>query len=111
MFHLLADELLLDTSPAVPAPPVDYAAAMAKMCLTLLALLALMGVTFWFLRKLMQQRMQRGNANQTIRILEKRMISTKTMLYLVELEGQKILLAESHLEVRRIHGLGEPSQS
>ena len=39
------------------------------------------------------------------------MISAKTMLYLVEVESQKILLAESHLEIRRLHVLGEAPEA
>lgn len=103
---LLAAEALPDAFPS-DAPQVDYAAAIVKMCLTLVVLVLLMGVTVWFLRRLIHQRLQKNRGGQSIHILEKRMISAKTMLYLVEVEHQKILLAESHLEIRRLHVLGE----
>lgn len=88
-----------------PLPPGDFGAVLGKTLLTLFALVALLGVTFWFLRRLVQQRLQKGDANLSIQVLEKRMISPKTMLYLVEIEGKRVLLAESQLEVRKIETL------
>lgn len=89
-------------APVQSLPPGDFGAALGKTLLVLFALVALLGVTFWFLRKLIQQKIQKGNAALAIQILEKRVISPKTMLYLVEVEGKKVLLAESQLEVRCI---------
>jgi|SRR3989344_6189565 len=111
-FRSILSEVLLDPSlPTTDVPQVDYAAAVVKMCLTLIVLVALMGITVWFLRRLIHQRLQKNKGNQSIQILEKRMISAKTMLYLVEVESQKILLAESHLEIRRLHVLGEAPEA
>lgn len=83
-------------------PPGDYGIAFVKMMLSLFALAALLFGTLWFFRKIIQQRLQKGPKNSSIVILEKRMISQKTMLYLVEVENKKVLLAESHLEIKRI---------
>jgi flagellar protein FliO/FliZ len=88
--------------PIPDLPPGDYGAALIKMFLSLIALIVLLAVTFWFLRRLIQSRLRRGVGVESIQILEKRMISPKSMLYLVEVDGQKILLAESHLEIRRL---------
>jgi len=88
-------------------PPGDYGAALVKMLLTLIALAVLLFVSIWFLRRLIQQRMQKGVGTQSIQILEKRMISPKTMLYLVEVENKKVLIAESHLEVKRIESFNQ----
>ncbi len=100
-------ELTASTPPAsletlTELPPGDYGAALVKMLLTLIALAVLLFLSFWFLRRLIQQRMQKGVGTQSIQILEKRMISPKTMLYLIEVDNKKILLAESHLEVKRL---------
>ena len=89
-------------SAASQMPPGDYGAAIGKMFLTLVALVLLLVVTFWFVRRLIQQRLQKGVGSQSIQILEKRMISPKTMLYLIEAEGKQILIAESQLEVKRL---------
>lgn len=90
-------------------PPGEYGATFVKMILTLVALIGLLFLTFWFLRRLIQQRLQKGNSQHAIQILEKRMISPKTMLYLVEVENKKILLAESHLEIKRLENF--PSET
>jgi flagellar biogenesis protein FliO len=83
-------------------PPGDYGAAFVKMFLTLIALIALFGLTVWLIKRLIRSRLEKGSGEQLIQILEKKMISPKTMLYVVELEGKRILLAESHLEVRPV---------
>lgn len=98
-------------SAAQEAPPGDFGAAFAKMILTLLALVALLAVTFWFIRRLIQQRLQKGVGEQSIRVIEKKMISPKTMLYVVEIENQKILIAESHLEIKKIQNLSDNNHS
>ncbi|MBX7065689.1 MAG: flagellar biosynthetic protein FliO [Parachlamydiales bacterium] len=82
--------------------PGDLGATFAKMFITLIVLVALLFITYWFLRRLIQNRLQKGVGNSSIQILEKRMISPKTMLYLIEVEGKKTLIAESHLEIKRV---------
>ena len=86
-------------------PPSDIGATFIKMLLTFVVLIILLVATYWLIRKLIQDRNQRGVGTQSIQILEKRMISAKTMLYLVEVENKKILLAESHLEIKRLASL------
>lgn len=83
-------------------PAGDLGAAFAKMCLSLVALIALLVVSYWFLKRLMQNRMQKNSENAAIHILEKRMISPKTMLYLIEVDKKKIVIAESQLEIKKI---------
>lgn len=90
------------TEPVTQIPAGDLGAAFTKMFLTLAALVILLLVSYWFLRRLMQNRSQRGNVDASIQILEKRMISPKTMLYLIEVDQKKILIAESHLEIKRL---------
>ncbi|MBF8262760.1 MAG: hypothetical protein HW387_425 [Parachlamydiales bacterium] len=88
--------------PIPEIPPGDYGSAIIKMFLTMFALIALLFVSYWFLRRLIQTRLKKGVGTDSIKIIEKRMISPKSMLYLVEVEGQKVLLAESQLEIRRL---------
>ncbi len=84
--------------------PGDLSAAFAKMLITLIVLVVLLFASYWFLRRLIQNRLQKGVGHSSIQILEKRMISPKTMLYLIEVDQKKILLAESHLEIKRLEG-------
>lgn len=93
-------------------PTGDLGAAFVKMFISLIVLVILLFVSYWFLRRLIQNRLQKGVGNAAIQILEKRMISAKTMLYLVEVDRKKILIAESHLEIKRLAELGsEESQN
>lgn len=85
-------------------PTGDLGAAFAKMFLSLAALVLLLLVSYWFLRRLIQNRLQKGGSNASIQVIEKRMISPKTTLYLIEAEGKKVLVAESHLEIKRLEG-------
>ena len=87
---------------AAPMPPTDIAATLMKMLISMGALAALLFATYWFLKKLIQNRLQKGVGEPAIAILEKRMVSAKTMLYLIEVEGKKILFAESHLEIKAL---------
>lgn len=82
------------------APTTEsYQWALAKILGSLGLILAFVFFTLWFVRRLAQGRMQQGSANR-IKILEKRPLSPKTMLYLIEMNGKEVVIAESQLEVR-----------
>ncbi len=89
-------------------PPGEMGLSVVKMFLTLIVLIALLFLSYWLLRRFVQQRLQKGNREAAIQILEKRMLSPKTILYLVEVDQKKILLAESHLEIKRLETFGPP---
>lgn len=84
---------------AVVKPP-SYEHALGKMLLTLLGLILLIILTVWMMRRLSSGRLARGNTTQAVKILEKRPLSPKSMLYLLEVDGKRILISESQLEVR-----------
>lgn len=90
---------------AIQMPTGDLGAAFAKMLITLVILVVLLFASYWFIRRMIQNRLQKGAGDSSIHILEKRMISPKTMLYLVKIDNRKILLAESHLDVKRLADL------
>ncbi len=83
-------------------PQGDFGAAFAKMLLSLILLIALLWGTVYILRRLIHRRLQSGSATQSIQVVEKRMISPKTTLYLLDVEGETILMAESQLEVKKL---------
>ncbi|MBN1914903.1 MAG: flagellar biosynthetic protein FliO [Parachlamydiales bacterium] len=74
-----------------------------KMTISLTALIVLLFLTFWLFKRLSRLRLHQANQLKNIKIIEKRMLSPKTCLYLIETEGEKVLMAESQLEVRPIH--------
>jgi flagellar biogenesis protein FliO len=92
--------------PTTPTPSAEeltdsYHGAFIRMLLSLVGLLVLLFGTFWFLKRMGRGRMGFGS-RQSIQILEKRSLSPKSVLYIVEIEGKKILLSESQLEVRAL---------
>lgn len=91
---------------ASQVPTGDLGAAFVKMFICLIVLVILLFVSYWFVRRLIQNRLQKGVGEAAIQIIEKRMISPKTMLYLIEVDHKRILIAESHLEIKRIAELG-----
>lgn len=57
----------------------------------LLALLALA----WMLRRVRQTRTEQINQNSLIKVIERRILAPKGILYLVEVEGQRMIISES----------------
>ena len=110
-FSLHADEQAIEEA-HTPSPveqtaetladPSTYESTLFKMLLTLGGLLALVLLTVWALKKLSHGRLGGFGTQKKIMILERKPISPKTFLYYIELEGKKILIAESQLEVRMI---------
>ena len=85
------------------APTNDsLSGAITKMILTLLALVILFGISYWLLKRMGRSRIQNLNQSKAIKIRERRPISPKTTLYLVELAGKEILVAESQMDVRAL---------
>lgn len=82
--------------------PMSYKGAFVKMMLTLLAIIALIVISVWMLRRVARGRMRQMNYGRTIKIIERRPLSAKSVLYLVEIAGKKVVIAESQLEVRTI---------
>lgn len=110
------------TAPAVPVAPKvvreltpppevqDYGAAFFKMILMLVALLVLVVLTVWIIKRWGFGKIGRLKDKQSIQILEKRILSPKTALYTVEIEGSRLLIVESQLEVRALHQWQIPSE-
>ncbi len=55
--------------------------------------------------------MHQTNMIKNIKILEKRPLSAKSMLYLIEIDGKKAIISESTLEVRKLVDLDKHYKS
>jgi len=82
--------------------PVSYKGAFVKMMVTLLAIIALIVISVWMLRRISHGRMKQMNYGRSIKILERRPLSAKSVLYLVEVDGKRVVVSESQLDVRYI---------
>lgn len=99
----------------LPTPPPEvmipgYEGAFIKMFLTLLGLLVAIFFTVWILKRFAQGKMGSSGGSRSIKLLEKKALSPKTMLYLVELDGKQVMLAESQLEIKKLMTLEESSE-
>ena len=75
-------------------PQPEFQGAFFKMILAVIAVIVLGFITFWAFRKLTRARIEAANSNKAIKVLEKRILSPKSILYLIEYEGKKILISE-----------------
>jgi flagellar protein FliO/FliZ len=119
-FFLILCPLFLFANPETSTPPSptetfiskaenmpSYEGAFVKMLLTLGGLLLLVFATIWFLRKITNGRFGSLGTQKKIQILEKKPLSPKTLLYLIEIDGKKVLISESQFEVRTLLPLSE----
>ncbi len=107
--HAIHPETILLEPPAphleIPSSAKNnesYEHAFIKMILTLGGLLVLVFLTLWLLRKFSHGRLGGFASSKKIKILEKKPLSPKTILYLVELDGKQVFIAESQLEVKML---------
>lgn len=97
----VADELPCEQIPvsfgetAPPTHNIDFTKELKRISLTLGAVIVLMIATIYLLRRLASQRSIRYNKQSKIQILERRGVSPKTTLYLLEIDGKKVFFAES----------------
>lgn len=94
-----------ETVPPLPSSTemtYSYENAFVKMLVTLGGLVFLVVATFWILRRLGKGKFKMGAAGRSVNIIDRRPLSPKTMLYIVEVEGKQILVSESQLEVRTL---------
>lgn len=112
-FALLADMTLPPNGNPLPVPAESlpsYEGAFLKMILTLLALIVGMIGTIWFLKRMAAGRLGAGSGS-SIKLIEKKPLSPKTMLYLIEVEGKQSVIAESQLEIKHLMTLDSITES
>lgn len=88
----------------------SYEATFMKTLLVLVSLIILIGLVIWMFKRLSQTRINQMNYLKSIKIIEKRPISPKSILYLIEVAGRQILISESQLEVRQLTTLDYPKE-
>jgi len=73
-----------------------------NMLASLGLIIALIFIVAWFLKRLANTRLTQVNNSSSIRIIEKRIISPKTSLFLLDIEGTTVFIAESANGVTRL---------
>lgn len=77
------------------APQIDFSKELRRISLSLGAILVLLGLTIYTLRRFAHKRAAKWSELSKIKILEQRSLSQKTLAHLVEVEGRHILITES----------------
>jgi flagellar biogenesis protein FliO len=109
-FILLADTIAPSSEiPAATEALPSYEGAFLKMILSLVALVIGIIGTVWFLKRIGGGRFG-ANSGRSIKIIEKKPLSPKTMLYVIEVEGKQTVIAESQLEIKRLMTLDSLSE-
>lgn len=94
-------DLPAETAPEMARPePPTYEGAFLKMILVLLLLLFIIFFGIWVIRRLSHSRLRMFKEPKHIRIIDRRPLSAKTALYLIEVGDKRVLVAESQLEVK-----------
>jgi len=83
----------------------EFDESFKKMFWALGALVVLIFITVWMIKRLTKIRLTQFNRFSKIKIIEKRSLSPKSILYLVEIGGRRFFLSESQLEVRNLETL------
>lgn len=73
----------------------SYLGEVVNMLITLCVILVLIFLTVWFLKKMMRSRVKTLNRTNGIKILERRVLTQKSSLYLVDVLGKGVVISES----------------
>ena len=80
-----------------------------NMLFILALLIGFMLLASWALKRMMRTKVTQLNTGSSIKILETRYLSPRATLYLLDVDGHKLLIAESPTTVTHLKGLGEDS--
>ena len=97
------DKESLQDSKGIEEQNKNFQSAIIKTFLSIVAFIALILLTIWFLRRLAHNRHTFGMKSHSMQILEKRLLSPKTTLYLMEVDGKKVVFSESMMDVKVLY--------
>jgi len=74
---------------------MDYGSDFLRMAVVLIILVGFAIFSAWFIKKILKSRMHHINQSKGIKILEKRTLSPKSCLYLINVLGKGVVIAET----------------
>lgn len=66
-----------------------------KMLLILSAMVSVLFLISWYLKRLTQQKFERTNEGSLIKVIESRSLSARSILYLLDVEGKSFIIGET----------------
>lgn len=90
-----------------------FTTELLNMVMTLLFFIGVILALSWFLKRILSARQQQVNTQSSIKILEQRNLSSKTFIYLLDVRGHTLVVAESPTSLSLLASLPteSPSQS
>lgn len=78
-----------------------------RLALAFIGLLLALWVIIWLLRKLSGSKFGFFHNDSDLKIVEKKVLSPKTMLYVIDFNGQKLLISESsqHVKINELQSM------
>ena len=101
LFFFFYPALLMADAPEVLTPG-DFKISFFKTLLSMALCLAAILVALWFVKRFANKKFFNLNDQHNIKIIERRPISPKSVLFLVQIGNKQVLIAESQLEVRAL---------
>ncbi len=98
LFTFLAE--IAPNAPEISTP--SYEPTLFKMIMTLVGLIVLIVVTVWVLKRMVNSPFRLNQLQKTINIIDRKTLSPKSTLYIVEISGRKIAFVESQAEIRKL---------
>lgn len=99
----------IEIQPALPQLPSEEPAGESKFMQELISMLTTLGflvaamfAVAWILKRLLRSRMEQMNTTSLIKILERRYLSPKSSLFLLEVNGKGILVGETVSGISKI---------
>lgn len=104
------EQLPSDEIPPLPSSEEmtkEYEGSFIRVLASIVGVILLVVATFWILKRLGRGHFGKSGSSKTIQILERRPLSPKTVLFLVQIDNKRVLLSESQLEVRGLASIEE----
>jgi len=90
-----------------PLDTTDYKMKFIKTIVWIFFIVALVFLLLWLVKRFSSKRFTALNQQKYVKVIEKRAISPKTMLYVIEVGGKHLLISESQFEVEFLSHIAE----
>ena len=97
----------------VPPPNEDtsrFLSEFMNMLATLGLVLCFILIAAWFLKRMLNTRMEQANVSSLIKVIERRALSPKTAIYLLEIQGKTLIISETAHGVTRLDSYNSPEE-
>ncbi|HEV8052406.1 MAG TPA: flagellar biosynthetic protein FliO [Parachlamydiaceae bacterium] len=92
-----------------PAPETNrFWSEVVNMMATLGLIISLILIVAWFLKRMLNTRQEQVNTTSIIKVIERRALSPKTVIYLLEIEGKSMVISESQNGVTYLTNYNSP---